>query len=94
MTITSIRGASGDDDNLANFGTLELTVLDGNNDDTADVTYKFGDKWELTEDDDSPKELPLTVSGHDVKISGTFPGNSLIIQLEYNSVPNAGCTIN
>ena len=94
FTITDIIGASGDDDNLANFGTLALTVLDGNNDDTADVTYKFGDDWELTEDDNSPKTLPLTVSGHDVKISGTFPGSSLIIQLDYNSVPNAGCTIN
>ena len=94
LTITGITGASGDDDNLANFGTLGLTVLDGNNDDTADVAYKFGTDWELSEDDDSPKSLPLTVSGHDVKISGTFPGKSLIIQLEYNSVPNAGCTIN
>ena len=93
LTITGITGASGDDDNLANFGTLGLTVLDGNNDDTADVAYKFGTDWELSEDDDSPKSLPLTVSGHDVKISGTFPGKSLIIQLEYNSVPNAGCTI-
>ena len=94
FTITDIVGASGDDDNLANFGTLELTVLDGNNDDTADVVYKFSTDWELTEDDNSPKTLPLTVSGHDVKISGTFPGSSLIIQLDYNSVPNAGCTIN
>ena len=92
LTITSIRGASGDDDNLANFGTLELTVLDGNNDDKADVAYKFGPGWALDENDDSPKSLPLTVSGHDVKISGTFPGSSLIIQLGYNSVPNAGCT--
>ncbi len=93
FTITDIIGASGDDDNLANFGTLGLTILDGNNDDTADVAYTFGDDWELTEDDNSPKTLPLTVSGHDVKISGTFPGSSLIIQLDYNSVPNAGCTI-
>ena len=94
LTITSIRGASDVDDNLAIFGTLDLTVLDGNNDDTADVTYTFGTDWELSEDDDSPKTLPLTVSGHDVKISGTFPGSSLLIQLGYNSVPNAGCTIN
>ncbi len=93
FTITDIIGASGDDDNLANFGTLGLTILDGNNDDTADVMYTFGDDWELSEDDNSPKTLPLTVSGHDVKISGTFPGSSLIIQLDYNSVPNAGCTI-
>ncbi len=93
FTITDIIGASGDDDNLANFGTLGLTILDGNNDDTADVAYTFGDDWELTEDDNSPKTLPLTVSGHDVKISGTFPGTSLIIQLDYNSVPNAGCDI-
>lgn len=93
FTITKIVGASGDDDNLANFGTLGLTILDGNNDDTADVMYTFGTKWALSEDDDSPKTLPLTVSGHDVKISGTFPGSSLIIQLDYNSVPNAGCTI-
>ncbi|MYH03866.1 MAG: hypothetical protein F4140_03200 [Cenarchaeum sp. SB0675_bin_21] len=93
LTITDIIGASGDDDNLANFGTLGLTILDGNNDDTADVMYTFGDDWELSEDDNSPKTLPLTVSGHDVKISGTFPGSSLIIQLDYNSVLNAGCTI-
>ncbi|MYH04856.1 MAG: hypothetical protein F4140_08365 [Cenarchaeum sp. SB0675_bin_21] len=93
FTITDIIGASGDDDNLANFGTLGLTILDGNNDDTADVMYTFGDDWELSEDDNSPKTLPLTVSGHDVKISGTFPGSSLIIQLDYNSVLNAGCTI-
>ncbi len=93
FTITDIIGASGDDDNLANFGTLDLTILDGNNDDTADVMYRFGDDWELSEDDNSPKTLPLTVSGHDVKISGTFPGSSLIIQLDYNSVPNAGCEI-
>ncbi len=93
LTITKIIGASGDDDNLANFGTLALTILDGSNDDKADVAYTFGDGWELTEDDNSPKTLPLTVSGHDVKISGTFPGTSLIIQLDYNSVPNAGCTI-
>ena len=91
FTITEIIGASSDDDNLANFGTLDLTILDGNNEDTADVMYKFGDDWELTEDENSPKTLPLTVSGHDVKISGTFPGSSLIIQLDYNSVPNAGC---
>ena len=94
LTITSIRGASGDDDSLANFGTLDLTVLDGNNTDTADVTYTFGPGWKLSEDDNSPKTLPLTVSGHDVKISGTFYGSSLIIQLGYNNVPNAGCTTN
>ena len=94
LTITSIRGASGDSDSLANFGTLELTVLDGNDEDNADVTYTFGPGWELLEDDNSPKTLPLTVSGHNVKISGTFPGDSLIIQLGYNSVPNAGCTTN
>jgi archaellum component FlaC len=94
LTINTIRGASGDDDNLANFGTLELTVLDGNDEDNADVTYTFGPGWELDPNDDSPKTLPLTVSGHNVKISGTFPSDSLIIQLEYNSVPNAGCTTN
>ena len=94
LTINTIRGASGDDDNLANFGTLALTILDGNDEDNADVTYTFGPDWELTEDDNSPKTLPLTVSGHNVKISGTFPGDSLIIQLGYNSVPNAGCTTN
>ena len=95
FTITDIIGASSDNNNLASFGTLELTILDGNNDNTADVTYEFGedgDDWVLIEKGDSPKTLPLTVSGHDVKISGTFPGSSLIIQLDYNSVPNAGCT--
>lgn len=93
LEITTITAASSDSGNLANFGNLELTLLDGNNDGTADVVFEFDSDWALSEHDDSPRILPLTVSGHDVQISGNFPGDGLILQINYNSVPNANCQI-
>ena len=93
LTITGITTGTGADDSLATYGKLYLTIDDGTVNKVPDVSYKFGDKWVLDLEDNSPKDLPLTVSGHDVIISGTIPADSLIVELSYNSIPNAGCTV-
>ncbi|MXY61242.1 MAG: hypothetical protein F4Y82_03890 [Cenarchaeum sp. SB0665_bin_23] len=94
LTITEIITSSNSDNaNISEFGDLNVTILDGNNEDTADVQYGFvSDSWDLELKDDSPNRLNLSVSGHDVRIDGSTPADDLIIQIKYMSVPGAVCT--
>lgn len=94
LTITKITTSSGSDKaNISQFGHLDVTILDGNNEDTADVQYGFvTDSWDLELKEDSPNRLNLSVSGHDVRIDGKTPADGLIIQIDYMSVPGAVCT--
>ncbi|MXX20896.1 MAG: hypothetical protein F4W68_01450 [Cenarchaeum sp. SB0661_bin_35] len=94
LTITKITTSSGSDGkNISQFGHLDVTILDGNNEDTADVQYGFvTDSWDLELKEDSPNRLNLSVSGHDVRIDGETPADGLIIQIDYMSVPGAVCT--
>ena len=93
LTITDITAASGESANLSDFGTIDVTILDGS-ESTPDVSYSF-DKgtWDVVYKDTTVNELPLQVSGHDIKISGKLPVESLIVIVKYETLPDAECTI-
>ncbi len=85
---TAIAGSW--EDGLDKFATMNMEVLDNRNDDIPDVIFQLMQNDEATIKDG---EYPIYANA-DLQISGSFPiVDNLLVEIEYLSVPNAGCTI-
>lgn len=93
VDITNIIIDTGDDNDdwlrLVRHASLELTFLDGVNDNTADVSLTFDSDGTIVE-----PEYPVHFSGADLRISGTMPSvDEVYIDILYNTVSGGSCSV-
>ncbi len=73
---------------LTGFAEMRLTVLDGDRDNSPDVTIDLGDDGVLRD-----VSYPISFNNANLRIDGTIPPiNGMLIVIDYNTVDGGSCT--
>ena len=76
-------------EHIASFAELNLTFLDGSDDNTPDLEVGFGDGGTIGD-----TAYPISLSGADLRVSGALPDASAIdILIAYNTVAGGSCSL-
>lgn len=90
VEITDIKAGVDDDwqAGFVDFAQLNLTFLDGSNDDSPDVEISFNSDGSLVD-----PTYPISFSNGDLEVSGKVPTEGLLLQIDYNTVRGGSCSV-